>query len=130
MWSTPSVVRRSENDLASGHMDHSKRHRGNSQNHSGLGMATFIQADDDADERHDVDGDLKYNKNIFATTTIVMSNSTTNTNSKSSKQNSVWDDSREQGNDSEEELHTSKDTISSGGKRVTPKSFLPTNGSR
>lgn len=140
MWSTPTVVRRSANDLAiaSGKLDRSRNNRSTNESHSGFGLATFIEADDDKDDRRDIDGDLKYNKNIFATTTIVMSDSTSSHNNKggnSSKQNNVWDTSREHGNESEEELNdqASKETITSNGPRAMPKSFLGkerTNGSR
>ena len=140
MWSTPSVVRRSANDLAiaSGKLDRSRGQRATDRSHSGFGLATFIEADDDKDDRRDVNGDLKYNNNIFATTTIVMSSNSTNNNTNksgnSSKQNSVWDSSREQGNESEEELNdqASKETMSTE-LRAMPKSFLGkerTNGSR
>ena len=135
LWSTPTVVRRSAANDLSGHLDRSKRQKTTERSQHSFGMATFIEADDD--ERRDADGDLKYNKNIFATTTITMqSNSPDIENAKSSHGNkqTFWGDSRQHGNESEEELNDqSSKGSSSNGKRAKPKSFLGkerTNGSQ
>ena len=121
--------------MGSGHLERSKRQRTGDQSLNSFGMNTFIQADDD--DRRDVDDDLKYNNNIFATTTITMSNSPDIGNAKSghdNKQKNFWGDSRQHANESEEELNdqSSKES-SSNGKRAKPKSFLgkeKSNGSQ
>ena len=111
--------------MGSGHLERSKRQRTGDQSLNSFGMNTFIQADDD--DRRDPDGDLKYNKNIFVTTTITMSNSPDIEKAKSSPSHkqTFWGDSRQHGNESEEELNdqASKGS-SSNGKRAKPKSFL------
>ena len=110
--------------MGSGHLERSKRQRTGDQSLNSFGMNTFIQADDD--DRRDPDGDLKYNKNIFATTTITMSNSPDIESGKSNhgNQKSYWGDSRQHANESEEELNDQSSKESANGKRAKPKSFL------